>query len=966
MVSTSTVARRLAGLTSVLFLGLAFFSGIASAQTGTATVSGQLKDESGAVLPGVTVTARSPALQVQAVTAVTDAQGEYRLTPLPIGTYTVEYTLSGFQTVRRDGIRLTAGFTARIDAQLKVGQLEETVTVSGASPLVDAASTATTTQLTKETLELVPSSRNGYIGLMQQAPGARPNLDVGGSTTNAQPAFRAFGQQGQSWQAVDGVVTANPKSDTQSGNYVDYSILEEATIQTIGHDASIPTRGIAINSVVKTGGNDFHGSGFTSGTSHRFESNNIDDDLRAQGISAGNTLELRDDTSGDVGGRIVRDKLWFYIAGRQRRDHNGILECFKPDGSGCVESQKAWFFTHKETLQINQSNRLTGFTMFNWRSDIENMSRLVAWESRRNQRGFNGAWKTEWDGLKGHSMVANVMVGAFWNHSGGYGEEFGLGKPATMDSVTRVVTGTSTTMNERNYEDRFQTRGSLSWYKPDWFNGNHEIKVGGDFFKIRADRHRLTRPAGSGNYQLIFRSGAADQISVFNTPVHPDAPLRTFGAFVQDSWTIARKLTLNVGARYNYENGYVAAGCREAADPPGDVPNPAQCFDKVPFKIYKSLSPRIRAAYDIAGNGKTVVKGGWGRYHKLRYTDELQTANRNVITTTIYRWRDANGNRSYDPGEVNLNLNGPDFLSQTLSGQGGALANGVANANELQPYTDEYSVQFERELMPNFAMRLTGAHSRALNQQRLANLRRPYGVYAIPISNPDPGRDGIVGSADDPGTTITYFEYPRALSGSDFQVATIVNDDKANQKYSTIEIAVSKRLANKWHMMASYSATKRDVPLPNNVGGGTSFGANTQDPNAEIFSADRNWEWLGRVSGSYLFPYGLQTAANFEHRSGAPWARTALFRGGATIPSITLNVEPIGSQRLPNINLLDLRLEKRLTLPRRQQLQLQLNVFNAANINDITAITQQSGPSYGLATAIVLPRIVAFSAHYIF
>ena len=966
MVSTSTVARRLAGLTSVLFLGLAFFSGIASAQTGTATVSGQLKDESGAVLPGVTVTARSPALQVQAVTAVTDAQGEYRLTPLPIGTYTVEYTLSGFQTVRRDGIRLTAGFTARIDAQLKVGQLEETVTVSGASPLVDAASTATTTQLTKETLELVPSSRNGYIGLMQQAPGARPNLDVGGSTTNAQPAFRAFGQQGQSWQAVDGVVTANPKSDTQSGNYVDYSILEEATIQTIGHDASIPTRGIAINSVVKTGGNDFHGSGFTSGTSHRFESNNIDDDLRAQGISAGNTLELRDDTSGDVGGRIVRDKLWFYIAGRQRRDHNGILECFKPDGSGCVESQKAWFFTHKETLQINQSNRLTGFTMFNRRSDIENMSRLVAWESRRNQRGFNGAWKTEWDGLKGHSMVANVMVGAFWNHSGGYGEEFGLGKPATMDSVTRVVTGTSTTMNERNYEDRFQTRGSLSWYKPDWFNGNHEIKVGGDFFKIRADRHRLTRPAGSGNYQLIFRSGAADQISVFNTPVHPDAPLRTFGAFVQDSWTIARKLTLNVGARYNYENGYVAAGCREAADPPGDVPNPAQCFDKVPFKIYKSLSPRIRAAYDIAGNGKTVVKGGWGRYHKLRYTDELQTANRNVITTTIYRWRDANGNRSYDPGEVNLNLNGPDFLSQTLSGQGGALANGVANANELQPYTDEYSVQFERELMPNFAMRLTGAHSRALNQQRLANLRRPYGVYAIPISNPDPGRDGIVGSADDPGTTITYFEYPRALSGSDFQVATIVNDDKANQKYSTIEIAVSKRLASKWHMMASYSATKRDVPLPNNVGGGTSFGANTQDPNAEIFSADRNWEWLGRVSGSYLFPYGLQTAANFEHRSGAPWARTALFRGGATIPSITLNVEPIGSQRLPNINLLDLRLEKRLTLPRRQQLQLQLNVFNAANINDITAITQQSGPSYGLATAIVLPRIVAFSAHYIF
>src|SRR2546428_12711268 len=121
------------------------------------------------------------------------------------------------------------------------------------------SSPATTTQLTKETLELVPSSRNGYIGLMQQAPGARPNLDVGGSSTNAQPAFRAFGQQGQSWQAVAGVVTANPKSGTQSGNYVDYSILAEATIQTMGADASIATRGIAINSVVKAGGNGLHG-----------------------------------------------------------------------------------------------------------------------------------------------------------------------------------------------------------------------------------------------------------------------------------------------------------------------------------------------------------------------------------------------------------------------------------------------------------------------------------------------------------------------------------------------------------------------------------------------------------------------------------------------------------------------------------------------------------------------------------
>ncbi|PYQ95253.1 MAG: hypothetical protein DMF96_23035, partial [Acidobacteria bacterium] len=148
MVSTSEVARRLLGLTAAVVLGLVSLAGIVSAQTGTATISGQVKDESGGVLPGVTVSARSTALQVPEVTTVSDAQGEYRLTPLPIGTYIVAFVLSGFQTTHREDIRLTAGFTARVDIQLKVGQLEETVTVSGGSPLVDASSTATATQLT--------------------------------------------------------------------------------------------------------------------------------------------------------------------------------------------------------------------------------------------------------------------------------------------------------------------------------------------------------------------------------------------------------------------------------------------------------------------------------------------------------------------------------------------------------------------------------------------------------------------------------------------------------------------------------------------------------------------------------------------------------------------------------------------------------------------------------------------------
>jgi carboxypeptidase family protein len=207
-----------------LVVGLWFVTP-AAAQS-DAGVIGQVSDDSGAVLPGVTVTATSPALQMPSVTVVTNEHGEYRLTPLPLGTYAVDYSLSGFQTVRREGLRLTVGFVAKVDVVLKVGALTETITVSGQSPVVDVTSPSTATRLTKENLELIPSNRNGVIGLMAQAPGVRTNLDVGGSTINSVPTFRAFGQNNEPWQQIEGVVTSTPKSGISDAGHPDQCGLE--------------------------------------------------------------------------------------------------------------------------------------------------------------------------------------------------------------------------------------------------------------------------------------------------------------------------------------------------------------------------------------------------------------------------------------------------------------------------------------------------------------------------------------------------------------------------------------------------------------------------------------------------------------------------------------------------------------------------------------------------------------------
>lgn len=920
----------------------------AAAQVGaTASIVGQVTDESKGLLPGVTVTATSPASQVASVVDVTNESGEYRLTPLPIGLYTVEYTLPGFQTVRQEGVRLTAGFTAKLDVVMKVGALAETITVSGAAPVVDTASTAVTTHVTKEVLEIIPTGRNGYTALMELAPGARGQIDVGGSTNNSTPSFRNFGMAEESWQAVDGVSTKTPNI-SDSGNFPDYNTFEEVTIATMGHDASSPSRGVTINSVVKSGGNAFHGKLFYGGTNNRFESE----------PSAGGGLIFRDDVSGDVGGRIIRDKLWFYVGARYQRQRRNVLACFQPNGEPCYTKNHSPFLTPKVTYQLNPNHKLVGMAWLNERIDIA-IAAPTQWSGRRNWGGFDGVWKGEWQGIK-NNLVMSVLGGVFWNHSGTTCIDETCDMVATRDRGTGVIAGLTTRAGEKNIEERRQIRTNMSYYKPNWFGGNHELKFGGDYFHIPANRRQDDRGAAR-NYRLNFLNGAPDRIEILNAPVEPDNAGQYVGLFLSDSWTVGRNLTLNLGMRYAYDSVYENEGCREAAPPPAHFAFPAACWGKTQMPIFSSLVPRLRAAYDVTGNGKTTIKGGWGRYVRMRLFDHLQPMANNVISTAVYRWRDLNGNRDYDAGEVNLDPNSVDFLSLTLSGTFTSSGRGVVNPDEKQTYTDEYSVQFERQLIPDLAVRVLGLHARVGNKVRLANRLRPYSAYNIPINSPDPGPDGVAGSADDTGDVITWYDYPASLAGLAFQQAIYANDPRGNEKYSSFEIAASKRLSNNWQFQASHSATKLDIPLSPNE---DEF--NTQDPNAEIFAENTTWEWTTRFSGSYLFPKGIMASARFEHRSGTPYARTAILRGGRQIPNITVNVEPIGSQRLPHINLLSLRGEKRFGLGGGRELQVRSNLANALNSNAATAITTLSGANYGLVTARLLPRVVNFEVEYRF
>ena len=391
---------------------LAFFS-LTAARPARAqqlsAITGQVRDESGAVLPGVTVKASSPVLQLKEVSDVTNAQGEYRITPLPIGIYAVLYTLDGFTTMRQEAVRLDLGATVRLDVTLKLGALSETLTVSGAAPVVDVTATSASTQFTRETLELTPTSRNGAISLMVQVPGVRApgRLDVGGGTVGDTPEFSSFGQPFESFMVMEGLVTSDSRIQTQGGNYFDYNAMEEAKVQTISNGPDVPSRGPALSMLLKSGGNQFHGGASYAYSSQHTEGDNVDDELRAQGITEGNPLLSRTDQGGDFGGRIIRDKLWFYGSARYRPQDVIQLGVFKPDGTP-GNGYKAEIITNQKiSYQPRQASKLVFWNTWVQKYHYaDTQTRFQAWESRLDRIPpiRVSTWKTEWQEVRGNSL----------------------------------------------------------------------------------------------------------------------------------------------------------------------------------------------------------------------------------------------------------------------------------------------------------------------------------------------------------------------------------------------------------------------------------------------------------------------------------------------------------------------------------------------------------------------------------
>src|SRR5687768_618218 len=297
---------RILGVALVVSLAIA---GTAFAQSvSSGTIHGTIRDQSGGVLPGVTATLSSPALQVPQLVQVTNAEGEYRFVDLPAGTYLLKFELTGFSTMIREDLRLTVGFTARVDENMKVGAMEESVTVSGQSPVVDMTSTSAAVAFTKEILDSVPRGRD-LQNVLAMAPGVtQETMDVGGSTLAQRQDTASYGVEAQPKLQYEGMNIAMGADQNTPIYFIDNS-LEEVQVRTSGNDAEVSTPGVSMIAIMKSGGNTFHGAYRGSYQPGSLQGNNLNDELKAQGVGTPPELKTFYDFAGDLGGRIIRDKI---------------------------------------------------------------------------------------------------------------------------------------------------------------------------------------------------------------------------------------------------------------------------------------------------------------------------------------------------------------------------------------------------------------------------------------------------------------------------------------------------------------------------------------------------------------------------------------------------------------------------------------------------------------------------------
>ena len=982
---------------------LLVFAAVPQVVFAQASITGVVRDAQGGVLPGVTVEATSPALIEKVRTVITDGGGQYRIVDLRPGTYSVTFTLPGFSTVKRDGIELQGTLTATINADLRLGALEETITVTGETPVVDVQGVQQQRVLSKDVIDTLPTGRTTtnvavlIPGITLSTTFSGEGQDVGGNTGEVMQTLSIHGSRGGDMRRMVDGLSMQSQGTSVSAFAPNGGMVQEVVVDLAAGSAEQSAGGVRMNIVPREGGNDFTGSLFVSGTNEDLQSDNINQELRDRRIVSASAVKSNWEFNPAFGGPIKRDKVWFFASGRVSEVKNyigGALRnanagnpasfTYAPDSSFRGSRDTQWTSINgRATWQVNQKNKLSLFVDAQDRCSCIDTRALTSPEAGAN---FEFPWKRLVTATYTAPITNRVLIEAGYAHKP---EDWGYFTPTDGNDAAALVgiTDQASGINYRGPRNMFMNsmrfRAELmdnSWRSAvSYITGAHALKVGYQDHVGRA-RNDFNIPVAN-NLSYTFNNGVPVQIAQ-RAPYTAETNVHDGGIYAQDRWTIAR-MTLNLGVRYDF---YRTSFPSQTLGPSVYTPNRNVTFDAADLASFDDITPKLGVAYDLFGNGRTAIKASLSKYvEQLTYTgtfgDSANPANRTVQSVNR-AWTDSNGNFNPDC----------DLLNPLLNGECGQI-NNLAFGNPVP------STTYDPDILSGWNKRGYNWEGSVAVQQELTRrvsvevgyFRRWYGNFLatdnLAVGPEDFTPFTVVAPTDSrlptSGQTVTglYNVVPTRFGQTNNLLTFADTYGDWVENWQGVDVGFNARLGSGVLAQGGFSTGRRltdncdvrarlpelTVAALNNP----AAVANGINPTSPFCRIEEPYLMQVKALGAYTIPViDVQIAGTFQSIPGPQLGANVVYSNAAIAPSLgrplsgnqataIVNVIPLGTEYGDRLNQIDFRIGKILRFGG-VRTALNVDLFNALNSNAVLT-ENASFAVYRQPLSVLNPRLVKFS-----
>jgi hypothetical protein len=952
-------------------LGLVLLAAVASAPAAQAQVAatgniyGTVRDESGAVLPGAVVELTG-ALGTRSTTS--GGQGEFRFVNVDHGTHEVTVNLTGFTGAARQVV-VRVGQNVDLAVTLKVASVAETVTVSADPGVIDTKRPGTATTISKAELTQIPSSRDPWA-LMRTVPGVLVDrVNVAGSESGQQSNVFAKGADAKDtvW-SLDGVIITDMAAIGASPTYYTFDTFDEVNFTTGGNDVRVPTGGLGIGLVTKRGTNSYHGSAGINFAHDKLQWSNLPDELRGDARLRGNDkadhTDQINDYAFDLGGPIIKDKLWFY--GSYGKNDIRVRRLNQTSDKTLLKNYSA-----KVNWQAGDSDMVSAFWFFGAKEKIGRAGAApvsqalegTLWnQGDATSDGPPGFSKLEWNHIFGPSLFFN-MKAAYYNQGFTLAPQGGLDGQFIVDNIRSESRGTSNDL--RFLRPQYSINGEASYFANAW-GGNHEFRFGGGWRRV--DSTSLNTYPGGG-VQVRYNP-TSTRVRLFRAQ-NAKSETRQTSFFVSDTFSRDR-LTLNLGLRFDRKVGTDVASTVEGS---GFIPNllPSIDYEGGAGRVeWNDFSPRVGFTYALDESRRTLVRASFARYAGQLSSGDAGWRNPLVLSFLEYDWNDANRDGLFQAGEADLN-NLRNFAGVDPNNPSAA-----ESPNQIDPdfhanKDTEVVAGIERQLASNLAVSAAYTFRKSTDLTATQLLSGYYWYSWIGVTSADytqqapVTRNGFTASA--------WTVNPGVVDGITGGLL-LRNRPDFSRTYNGLELALVKRMSDKW--MARAAFTLND--WRENVGPGAILNPTHHDLDPQIDGAQHvefavgsgknyytNAKWQFNLNGMYQLPAGFEIAANLFGRQGYPKPVYLQLDAGAL--DGTLNVLAVSNTddiRLKNLWDLDLRLAKNLRFGG-TNITIAGEVFNALNANtELYRNPAATSTSFNRLDEILAPRIARLSARLTF